>query len=378
MTLLQQLIDDMADANASDLHLRSGAAPRYRVHGEMQELNEFGALDADMVAHEMLRLINEEQAQRYRNELVLNFSFGRDGLGRFRACYFNDRSGPAAVIRRLDSEVPTLRRLNLPSRLESLAHFNRGLVLVTGATGSGKSSTLAALIDIINSDYRKFIITLEDPIEYVHRQKKSIIHQRGLYYDITDYQSGLQSAIAQSPDVLLVGELRDGETIKLALAAAEMGTLVFSTLHTNGAADSIDRMIDAFPSDEQPQVRVMLSQCLSAVVSQVLLPRADGAGRVPATEVLVANVAVANLIREGKVHDISNVIQSGRAEGMHTLDESLESLLRRKVVHAEEACFFARDKERFERLKLTSGPGVDQTEQWIEQQRKNQKRKPPR
>ena len=372
MTLIQQLIDGMGDAEASDLHLRTGAAPRYRVHGEMRELSEFGPIDRDVLADDMQSLMSEDQEHRYRRDLVLHFSFGRDGLGRYRACFFNDRAGPAAVIRRLEPEIPTLGQLKLPARLEEIAHLQSGLVLVTGATGSGKSSTLAALIDVINSDYRKFIITLEDPIEYVYEPRKAIVHQRGLNYDITDYRSGLASAIAQSPDVLLVGELRDAETIRLALTAAEMGTLVFSTLHTNGAADSIDRMIDVFPAEDQSQVRVMVSQCITAIVSQVLLPRADGQGRVPATEVMMTNTAISNLIREGRVRDIQNCIQSGRDQGMHTLDESLEKLIKAKTISHEDASYFARNKERFERYR---NPGsVGHPERWISDERERRQR----
>ncbi|MGH7859279.1 MAG: type IV pilus twitching motility protein PilT, partial [Candidatus Binatia bacterium] len=245
--------------------------------------------------------------------------------------------------------IPTLGELNLPKEIETFAHMRSGLVLVTGCTGSGKTSTLAAIINLINYTYRKHIITLEDPIEYVYTSRKSVIHQRGLYDDIVDFQSGIVAALREDPDVVLVGEMRDLDTIRLALTAAEVGTLVFATLHTNSAADSIDRIIDVFDETEQPRVRAMLSQSLSGIVSQVLLRRFDKPGRLPATEILISTPAVSHLIREGKSHDITNVIQGGRAQGMHTLDDSLLALVEQRLVDPTTAYRHAWSKVRFEK-----------------------------
>ena len=220
--------------------------------------------------------------------------------------------------------------------------------MVTGATGSGKTTTLASLVDIVNSNYRKHIISLEDPIEYLHESRMSLVQQRGLHYDIRDFASGIVDALKEDPDVLLIGEMRDLETIRLALTAAELGVLVFSTLHTNGAGESCDRIIDVFPDEEQPQIRAMLSQSLAGVVSQALLRRADGTGRLPAVEVLVATAAVRSLIRENKIHEMASVLQMGRAQGMRLLDDSLHDLVARKLVDPEEAYAYARGKSRFE------------------------------
>ena len=345
---LDSMLCGMKAANSSDLHLKVGVEPRYRIDGQLVGVPNTDSPDEHTLAQSMMDLIDEEQEQRYREEHVLHFSFGKEGVGRFRACYYQDVFGPAAAFRLLEESVPTLQSLNLPESIESFAHLHSGLVLVTGATGSGKSTTLAALIQIINTEYRKFVVSLEDPIEYVHPHKMSVIHQRGLHYDITDFRAGVEAAVQQNPDVLLVGELRDPETIRLTLSAAEAGILVFSTLHTNGAAESIDRVIDMFHADEQPQIRAMLSECLAGVVSQVLLRRSDGTGRVPATEVLVGTGAVTNMVREGKVQELANVIQSGKALGMHTMDESLERLVEDGMVDPDEAYFYARNKARLE------------------------------
>jgi twitching motility protein PilT len=252
------------------------------------------------------------------------------------------------VFRRIPPEVPTIRELELPESVEAFAHRRGGLVLVTGATGSGKSSTLAALVDVINEQYRRHVITLEDPIEFLHPPKQSIVHQRGLHYDLTDFPSGIRAALREDPEVLLIGEMRDLETMRLALTAAEVGALVFGTLATSGAVETVDRIVEVFPSDEQPMVRSVLSHALAGVVSQVLLRRVDRPGRVVATEVLVGTPAVANLIREGKTQDLTTVIQTGRATGMHTLDDSLEGLVARGIVEAEEACYYASNKARFQ------------------------------
>lgn len=350
MPQIDAFLDRMKDLDSSDLHLKVGMRPRYRIHGELQDLSGSEALNEQDVERLTKEILSEEQLKLYQTDLEIDFSYGDVKKGRYRINYFQDHWGPAAVYRRIPAIIPTLKELNLPPVLENFVHMRGGLVLVTGATGSGKTSTMASLLDIINTQYRKHVITLEDPIEYLHQSKKSVIHQRGMHYDITDFQSGIIAALREDPDVLLVGEMRDLETIKLALTAAEVGTLIFATLHTNGAAASVDRIIDVFPSDEQPQIRAMLSQSLAGIVSQVLLRRKDTRGRIPATEVLFATPAVSNLIREAKIQEITNIIQAGKGQGMHTLDDSLEQLVVKKIVDPEEAFSYADNKAKFEKF----------------------------
>ncbi len=351
MSDLDTLLRGMESAGSSDLHLRSKIAPRYRIDGELHDVVGHSVLTSENIHELCSDRLNATQKRAWVALGVVNVGFSGTGA-RFRACFFHDQSGPAVSIRRLPQEIPSLQELDLPEVIESFAHRKDGLVLVTGATGSGKSTTLAALIDVINSQYRKFIVTLEDPIELVHTCKKSIIHQRGVGYDILDFDSGVQSSSDLNPHVLMVGEMRHPETIRLTLSAAERGALVFSTLHANSAVETIDRIIDAFPSREQPLVRSMLAQSLAGVVSQALLRRGSGSGRIPATEVLIANNAITNLIRDGKTAEIYNMIQVGKSQGMHSLDDSLEQLLQRKEVDPEEALFYAVNKTRFERFAL--------------------------
>jgi twitching motility protein PilT len=347
MAEIDLLLQHLAKVQASDLHIRVGMKPRLRVAGTLQLAKDFPPLNEDDVQRLMMEILNEEQREHFRQQHELDFTHGTEHA-RFRCNYFRDNWGPGAVFRGIPAEVPGLAALNLPPELDQFAHARRGLVLVTGSSASGKSSTLAALVDILNESYHRHVITLEDPIEYIHRDKLGVIHQRGLHEDFASFESGILDAMRQDPEVLVIGELRDLESMRRALTAAETGILVFATLHTNGAAESIDRIIDAFPSHEQTQVRVQLSESLAGIVSQVLLHRIDGAGRVPATEVLVATPALASIIREGKTQDIANVIQSGRTRGMHTLEDSLESLVKRRIVDAKEAYLFARNKARFD------------------------------
>jgi twitching motility protein PilT len=348
MATIDRMLHLMKSSDASDLHLKPGMKPRYRIQGELQDVAGSEVLTREQVDHITREILSEEQDRWYQEAGEIDFAYGDVKSGRFRCNYFQEYRGPGAVYRRIPVEIPSLKDLNLPSSLDSLIHVRNGLVLVTGPTGSGKTSTLASLIDLINSQYRKHIITLEDPIEYLHPSKKSVVHQRGLHYDITDFPSGLRAALREDPDIILIGEMRDLETIRLALTAAEVGSLVFATLHTNGAAASVDRIIDVFPADEQPQIRAMLAQSLMGVVSQVLLRRPDTGGRVPATEVMFGNPAVSNLIREAKVQDIVSVIQAGKQQGMHTLDDSLVNLVTKRLVDPEEAYSYAENKGWFE------------------------------
>jgi twitching motility protein PilT len=350
MAELDALLDRMKDADASDLHLKAGQAPRYRIKGELERLEGHPALTREKLHAMMVEILTDEQKKLLEARGGLDFGYGDMKRGRFRCNYYEDQDGPAAAFRRVPGTIPTLKELSLPASLETFAHLRSGLVLVTGATGSGKTTTLAAILDLINLRYRKHIITLEDPIEYLHDSRKSMVHQRGVDYDITDFASGIEAAMSEDPDVLLIGELRDPETIRLALSAAETGILTFATLHTNGAVASIDRIIDVFPAEEQPQIRAILGHSLAGVISQVLLTKADRSGRVPATEVLFGGPAVGTLIREAKTHELTSIMQVGKGQGMHTMDEALETLAGKGLVNPEEAYAYALNKSKFEKL----------------------------
>jgi len=350
MAEIDNLLKPMVVLNSSDLHLRVGIKPRYRLNGRLKSPTEVDELPRELLLRMLKEILSDVEWQTYKETRELDFTYETSYAGRFRCNFFVDSKGPGAVIRRIPTQIPTLEDLGLPQQIEYFAHITRGLLLVTGSSGSGKSSTLAALVDIINSTYSKHIITLEDPIEYLHKNKKSIIHQRGMHHDITDFESGIQSALRQDPDVIMIGELRDLQDIRMALTAAETGALVFATLHTNSAADSIDRIIDVFPAQEQAEVRTQLSQSLAGVVCQFLLERADGGGRVPAVELLIQTPAVGSIIREGNTQDIVNVIQSGRSHGMCALDDSLEELVRSGTVEPKKAFLYAQSKSRFEKL----------------------------
>src|SRR5579863_578606 len=315
MAQIDRMLHQMKAANASDLHLKAGMRPRYRVTGELRDVEGSSVMTREEVDKMTRELLSEEQDRVYREEGEIDFAYGDVKSGRFRCNYFQEFWGSAAVFRRIPVEIPTLKELNLPTTLETLIHLRGGIVLITGPTGSGKTSTLASLLDLINSQYRKHIITLEDPIEYLHPSKKSVVHQRGLHYDLTDFPSGLRAALREDPDIVLIGEMRDLETIRLALTAAEVGSLVFGTLHTSSAAKTIDRVVDVFPGEEKDMVRSMLSESLRAVISQTLLKRTGG-GRVAAHEIMIGTPAIRNLIREGKIAQMYSSIQTGQSAGM--------------------------------------------------------------
>ncbi|WP_118794738.1 type IV pilus twitching motility protein PilT [Neisseria meningitidis] len=311
-----------AKNKASDLHLSSGISPMIRVHGDMRRIN-LPEMSAEEVGNMVTSVMNDHQRKIYQQNLEVDFSFELPNVARFRVNAFNIGRGPAAVFRTIPSTVLSLEELKAPSIFQKIAESPRGMVLVTGPTGSGKSTTLAAMINYINETQPAHILTIEDPIEFVHQSKKSLINQRELHQHTLSFANALRSALREDPDVILVGEMRDPETIGLALTAAETGHLVFGTLHTTGAAKTVDRIVDVFPAGEKEMVRSMLSESLTAVISQNLLKTHDGNGRVASHEILIANPAVRNLIRENKITQINSVLQTGQASGMQTMDQSL-------------------------------------------------------
>lgn len=331
--------------NASDLHLSSGMPPVIRVDGEIKRIN-VDSLD-DRAVHRMIYdIMNDKQQKAFEEFLETDFSFELPNIARFRVNAFNQNRGPAAVFRTIPSMVWDLEQINAPQVFRELSMKPRGLVLVTGPTGSGKSTTLAAMVNYVNENRFSHILTVEDPIEFVHASKNCLINQRELGPHTLGFGEALRSALREDPDVVLVGEMRDLETIRLALTAAETGHLVFATLHTSSAAKTIDRIIDVFPAGEKDMVRTMLSESLSAVIAQALLKK-TGTGRVAAWEIMIANSAIRNLIREAKVPQMYSVIQTSHEEGMQTLDQHLQDLVRNRIVSIDTARNVAVDKKKF-------------------------------
>ncbi|HCA77503.1 type IV pilus twitching motility protein PilT [Alteromonas oceani] len=330
--------------NASDLHLSAGLPPIIRVDGEMRRLN-VDPLDHKQVHALVYEIMNDKQRKEYEENLETDFSFEVKDLSRFRVNAFVQNRGAAAVLRTIPSKVLTLDDLGAPAIFKEIINQPTGIVLVTGATGSGKSTTLAAMIDHINSHKREHILTIEDPIEFVHENKLSVLNQREVHRDTHSFSNALRSALREDPDVILVGELRDLETIRLAISAAETGHLVFGTLHTNSAPKTIDRIIDVFPAEEKAMVRSMLSESLRAVISQTLLKKIGG-GRVAAHEIMVGIPAIRNLIREDKVPQMYSVIQTGQSHGMQTMDQCLQRLVATGVITQQDAMAKMVDKQR--------------------------------
>jgi twitching motility protein PilT len=331
---------------ASDLHLSAGMPPMIRVHGDVRRIN-LPALAHEDVHRMIYDIMNDSQRKQYEEVFECDFSFAIPDLARFRVNAFIQNRGAGAVFRTIPSKVLTLEELNAPRIFQDIAMMPRGIVLVTGPTGSGKSTTLAAMVDHVNNNIYGHLLTVEDPIEFVHESKKCLINQREVGTHTLSFNNSLRSALREDPDVILVGELRDLETIRLALTAAETGHLVFGTLHTSSAAKTIDRVVDVFPATEKDMVRAMLSESLKAVISQSLLKTKDGAGRVAAHEIMIGTPAIRNLIRESKVAQMYSMIQSGQQFGMQTLDQCLLDLVRRNMVSAEEARNYAQNKENF-------------------------------
>jgi twitching motility protein PilT len=348
MARIDQLFHYLKDSKGSDLHLAAGLEPRIRQHGHLEKVPEWPCLtDGDL--QDLLREIaSPKQWEHFTSSLDLDFAYGLEGVARFRANYLNQENGVAAVFRIIPEEIIPIEKLNLPPATCELAHLEHGLVLVTGPTGSGKSTTLASIIDKINQEHDHHIVTIEDPIEFVHPNKRSTLSQREVGTDTESFAAALRAAIRQDPNVILVGEMRDYETISLAITAAEMGVLVFGTLHTNSASKTIDRVIDVFPTDQQRQVRSMLASSLAAVASQLLLRTADGKGRVAAIELLLRTTGLANVIREGNTPMINSIIQSGKREGMQTMDDALYALAKAGRISGEDAWLKAGNKKRFE------------------------------
>jgi len=346
MARLDQLLLHMIEKDASDLFITSDCVPTLKIHGTITPL------DGKPLSHELCQqllfeLLDQKQKDLFLQNKDLDFAYEIKGKARYRGNLFLQRKGISGAFRYIPTKIKTIEELELPETVTKLARSNRGLILVTGTTGSGKSTTLAAMIDLRNTERSEHILTLEDPIEFVHENKKSMVHQRQIGEHSNSFAASLRAALREAPDVILVGEMRDLETISLAITAAETGHLVYGTLHTSSAPKTVDRIIDAFPKDQQEQVRTMLGDSLRGVISQTLVKRADGKGRVAALEILVSNPAVANLIREGKTFQIPTVMQTGKKEGMMTLDQHLMELMRRKVIFAEEAFRNAVTKEPF-------------------------------
>jgi twitching motility protein PilT len=323
-------------SGASDAHLTSGEPPRVRIHGDMKRL-EHPALSAEEVHNMVFDIMSDALRRQFQETNDVDFSFELGDLARFRVNVFRGRRGEGAVFRTIPTKVLTIEDLGLPSILKEVCDKEKGLVLVTGPTGSGKSTTLAAMIDYINEDYEGHILTIEDPIEFVHHSKKCLINQREVGPHTMSFTAALRGALREDPDVILVGEMRDLETISLALTAAETGHLVFGTLHTSSAPKTVDRIIDVFPAAQQEQIRIMFSESIQAVITQTLLKKRAGGGRIAALEVLIGTPAVRNLIREGKIHQIPSAMQTGQKVGMQTLDMALIDLVRRNMVTIEEA-----------------------------------------
>jgi twitching motility protein PilT len=346
---IEVLLEEVVKKKASDLHLQVGLPPMIRVDGALVPVAGSDILTDEAVETLVFAILDEDQKQILLKDKEFDFSFAFGDLGRFRVNAFHERGNIAAALRLIPNEILTIEQLGLPPIINKFADYPRGLVLVTGPTGSGKSTTLAAMLHKINMERAEHIITIEDPIEYTHRSKKSVIVQREVHYDTYSFSAALRSALREDPDVVLIGEMRDLETIASAITIAETGHLVFATLHTNSAAQSIDRMIDVFPPHQQPQIRSQLSNILMAIASQRLVP-AIGGGRIASAEILVATPAVRNIIREGKTHQLEAVIQTGAEFGMQSMDKTLVQLVHNGTISYDEARNYAVDLDELDRL----------------------------
>ena len=356
---LQRYLRAMVQVRASDLHLSTASEPMTRVDGEMRAMEgSSGPLRSDDLTDMMLSIAPADVRRQYDETNDADFAYELDGLGRFRMNYFVDRRGPCMVARQIPIDVVTPDQLGIPSSVVDLCWLSKGLVLVTGPTGSGKSTTLASLVDFINRNRSDHIITIEDPIEYVHPNKRCLVNQRQVGIHTGSFSHALRAALREDPDVIVVGEMRDVETISIAIETAETGHLVFGTLHTTTAASTVDRVIDQFPAEEQGHIRSMLSESLKGVISQVLCKR-NGGGRAAAYEVLLASSAAQNMVREGKTFQLKSLMQTGKAQGMQTMNDHLLELVREKVIDNKDAYIKAYDKSGLREMMIKAGIRLD-------------------
>ncbi len=346
---IESLLEECIRRNASDIHIQYGLPPILRVDGNLYPVEDAAPLDEDMLKDLIFATLDEDQQKIFLKDKEFDYSFAFGDIARFRVNAFHERGKIAAAFRLIPNTIPSIDSLGLPSVVETFAEFPRGLVLVTGPTGSGKSTTLAALIDKINREKSRHIITIEDPIEFTHKSIHSVVVQREVHYDTFSFAAALRSALREDPDVVLIGEMRDLETIQAAVTIAETGHLVFATLHTNSAAQSIDRMVDVFPSHQQPQIRTQLANMLQAICSQRLVPTLNG-GRIAAAEIMVANSAVRSLIREGKTFQLDTIIQTSAEQGMQTMDRTLAKLVQAGTISYDAAREYAVSIEELNRL----------------------------
>ncbi|VAV83861.1 Twitching motility protein PilT [hydrothermal vent metagenome] len=355
MPELHSLLKKLVDQNGSDLHIAAGSPPRIRVHGKLAPL-DMPTLNGVQTKHMCYSILTDAQKHKFEDNNELDLSFGMKGLARFRANIFVQRGTVAGVFRSIPIDILTVRDLGLPPVVDELTNKPRGLVLVTGPTGSGKSTTIAAMIDKVNSEREEHIVTIEDPIEYLHTSKKALVNQREVGSDTFSFKKAIKSVLRQDPDVVLLGELRDLETIETALTIAETGHLCFATLHTNSCVQSINRIIDVFPSSQQPQARAQLSFVLEGVMSQLLMAKPDGNGRVLALEIMTPNAAIRNLIREDKIHQIYSQMQVGQAKfGMQTMNQSLITLQARHMISLDDALNRSPDPDELRQMMINAG-----------------------
>ena len=357
LTSIDDLLEQMVALNASDLHVTTDSPPVYRVRGEIVRAAGYEAFTPDDTRSLLYRILSSEQQKVFELRRQLDFAYALPGVARFRVNVYHQRDSVGAAFRLIPQDIKSLEELGLPGVLHTFAEKPRGIVLVTGPTGSGKSTTLAAILDEINRNRHEHILTIEDPIEFVHKHKRCIVNQREIGPDATSFGEALKAALRQDPDIILVGEMRDMETISTALTAAETGHLVFATLHTQSASSTVDRIIDVFPAEQQEQVRIMISNSLQGIVTQTLLPTADGQGRVAALEILLPDDAVRNLIRQAKIEQVYSIMQTNTARGMQTMEQALADLTLRRVVNPEEA--FANTNRRDILAGILERSGMD-------------------